>query len=252
MTGIIKTYLNDKNYGFIKGDDGKDYFFHKNSINKYDINKICDGALVTFEQKASPKGYNAINILINSSDNINYKIPDTIYTSKNSSIKGWETVYLSQWKVYGNSRNSPEDAKNNMINHAKAIGANCILNVEYYKTTGSEPGTGSGTHYYTIHNFKGRLANIGKKSLSGQYSLDDLSQIDQNAKILKEKLILKTNQAKQKRLLFWIVIFFIIGLSWIKNKDMAIIITMGLIFIGFILSHTTDYDSWLEKIKYDI
>jgi len=74
MTGFIKTYLPNKGYGFIKGDDNKDYFFHKSNIKKEDINKICENALVEFEEKATPKGYNAINISIKNTSN-KYKVP---------------------------------------------------------------------------------------------------------------------------------------------------------------------------------
>ena len=248
MTGTIKTYLTDKNYGFIKGDDEKDYFFHKSSINNYDLEKICDGALVTFDQKATPKGYNAIKISINSVSNIKYKIPDEIYTSKNTNIKGWDNICVSNWLIHGSSRNSPDEAKRNMLDGASLVGANTVLSMEYYKTTGSEAGTGNGTYHYTIHNFRGRPANIGKKSLDGQYSKNNLLRIDKNAKSLKKQLIAKTNEAKNKRLIFWIIILFIAGLSWIVEKDIAIFISGGLIFLGFILSHATDYDSWLEEI----
>lgn len=247
MTGTIKTYLTDKNYGFIKGDDKKDYFFHKSSINNHDLEKICDGALVTFDQKATPKGYNAIKILINSASNINYKTPDEIYTSKNTNIKGWDNICVSNWIIHGSSRNSPDEAKRDMLDGVSLVGANTILNMEYYKTTGSEAGTGNGTYHYTIHNFRGRPANIGKKSLDGQYSKNDLSRINETAKALKKRLIIKTDEAKNKRLIFWIVILFMAGLSWIVKKDIAIFISGGLIFLGFILSHATDYDSWLEE-----
>ena len=248
MTGTIKTYLTDKNYGFIKGDDKKDYFFHKSSIDNHDLEKICDGALVTFDQKATPKGYNAIKISINSASNIKYKTPDEIYTSKNKNIKGWDNICMSNWIIHGSSRNSPDEAKIDMIDGASLVGANTILNMEYYKTTGSEAGTGNGTYHYTIHNFRGNPANIGKKSLDGQYSKNDLLGINEHAKNLKKQLIIKTNEAKNKRLIFWIVILFITGLSWIVKKDIAIFISGGLIFLGFILSHATDYDSWLEEI----
>jgi len=248
LTGTIKTYLTDKNYGFIKGDDKKDYFFHKSSVNDDNLQKICDGALVTFDQKATPKGYNAIKISINSTSDINYKIPDEIYTSKNTNIKGWDNICVSNWIVHGNSRNSPDEAKRDMLNGANLIRVNAVLNMEYYKTTGSEAGTGNGTYHYTIHNFRGRLANIGKKSLDGKYSKNDLLAIDKNAKKIKKQLIIKTNEAKNKRLIFWIVILLIIGISWIFKKDIAIFISGGLIFLGFILSHANDYDSWLEEI----
>lgn len=248
MTGIIKTYLNDKNYGFIKGDDKKDYFFHKSSIDNRDLQKICDGALVTFEQKATPKGYNAINISINSDSNIKYKTPDEIYTSKNTNIKGWDNICVSNWIIYGSSRHSPDAAKKDMLDGASLLGVNAVLNMEYYKTTGSESGTGNGTYHYTIHNFRGCPANIGKKSLDGKYSENDLLGINENARKLKQQLVLQTNEAKNKRLIFWIVLLSMAGFSWIVNKDIAIFISGGLIFLGFILGHATDYDSWLEEI----
>ena len=41
MIGTVTSYLSDKNYGFIKGEDGKDYFFHDSSLkDKKDINKL--------------------------------------------------------------------------------------------------------------------------------------------------------------------------------------------------------------------
>jgi exoribonuclease II len=32
LQGILRAYLSDKGYGFIKGDDGKDYFFREESF----------------------------------------------------------------------------------------------------------------------------------------------------------------------------------------------------------------------------
>jgi len=246
---MIKTYLDEKNYGFIKGDDKKDYFFHKSNIDKHDVNKICEGALVTFDQKATPKGYSAIQISINSGSNIKYTIPDEIYTSKSDRINGWEIIDRSNWLVHGSSRNSPDEAKRSMLHGIDLVNANAALHMEYYKTTGSEAGTGRGTHYYTIHNFRGRPANIGKRSLTGNFSKNDLVGINENAKKLKSELIMKTNAAKNKRLIFWLVLLSIIGLTWIINKDIAVSVSIGLIVIGFFLSHATDYDSWLEEMR---
>ncbi len=74
MKGIIKTYLSEKKYGFIKGDDGKDYFFHVNEFrDKQHISNICEEAFVTFDQQATPKGYKAKNCsLINTADVATY------------------------------------------------------------------------------------------------------------------------------------------------------------------------------------
>jgi cold shock CspA family protein len=70
--GVIKTYLPEKKYGFIKGDDGKDYFFHQNAFkDKKQIAMISEEAYVSFDQKATPKGYRAVDITLkNASDKI--------------------------------------------------------------------------------------------------------------------------------------------------------------------------------------
>lgn len=204
MRGIVKTYSSEKQYGFIKGDDGKEYFFHHSSFkNKNDIDKLCEGLYLHFEQKVTPKGYSAIQIeLVEQNITIGYEIPDTIYTSKNSDIKGWEVIEVSNWIVHGSSRNSPDSAKEDMIHGARLMGANALFNMQYYKTTGSERGTGSGT-YYTIHNFRGRAANISRKSPNGQYNLDDLRQINSNAKkTLKTSLVKKQLLQKLKECYF--------------------------------------------------
>lgn len=250
LRGIVKTYLSQKQYGFIKGDDGKDYFFHYSAFkNKNDTDKLCEGLYLQFEQKATPKGYAATQIeLLNKNVAINYEIPETIYTSKSSQIKGWDLIQSSNWRVHGTSRNSPDAAKDEMIQGAAFIGANSLLNMQYYKTTGSEAGTGNGTHYYTIHNFSGVASNIAKKSSHGQYRLDDLKGINNNAKALKIQLLEKSKSAQQKRVLFWLIIFTFIASLWIIKVDWAIGGTIGLLILAFVLSHARDYDSWLEEI----
>lgn len=249
MTGIIKTYLEEKQYGFIVGDDKKDYFFHYSSFkDKNDLQYICENSIVSFEQKATPKGYTAINITLDRfNKNVFYEVPDTIYTSRDSNIKGWEIIELSNWIIHGSSRNSPDSAKNDMIHGARLVNANSLLNVEYYKTTGSEPGTGKGTYYFTIHNFRGRAANIGKKVANGRYSKESLQGINYKARNLKSELRQKTNEAKKKRLIFWGVLLGIVGLTWLVKEDIAVIVTIGLVIFGAFVSHATDYDSWLEE-----
>lgn len=165
MIGTVTSYLSDKNYGFIKGEDGKDYFFHDSSLkDKKDINKLCEDLVLEFEQKATAKGYSAVNIrLLDDNITLKYNIPDTVYVSKQDEIKGWEVIEESDWIITGTSSESPDSAKEDLINKANLIGANAIFYTNYYKTTGSEAGTGRGIHHFTIHNYKGRAMNIGKK-----------------------------------------------------------------------------------------
>ncbi|MGB3751303.1 MAG: cold shock domain-containing protein [Arcobacteraceae bacterium] len=250
MRGIIKTYLPEKQYGFIKGDDKRDYFFHNSSFkNKKQISKICENLYIEFEQKATSKGYAAVQIeLIEQDINIGYEIPNTVYTSKKSQIKGWEVVDYSNWMVYGSSRHSPDDAKEDMIDGAELIGANALLDMQYYKTTGSERGRGQGTHYYTIHNFKGRAVNIAKKSPAGEYELEELKMINSNAEELKSELSKQSSSAQIKRLSFWLIILTLIGGLWMIQEDNATLGTIVLLILAYSFSHATDYDSWLKEV----
>ena len=59
MKGFIKSCLDEKKYGFIKGDDKKDYFFLYSSVEATFRDKICDYTSVEFEPNATPKGYSA-------------------------------------------------------------------------------------------------------------------------------------------------------------------------------------------------
>ena len=42
MIGTVTSYLSDKNYGFIKGEDGKDYFFHDSYLDYFKKEKVYD------------------------------------------------------------------------------------------------------------------------------------------------------------------------------------------------------------------
>lgn len=117
MIGTVTSYLSDKNYGFIKGEDGKDYFFHNSSLkDKKDINKLCEDLILEFEQKATPKGYSALNIsLLDNNITLKYNVPDTVYISKKDGIKGWEVIEESDWIITGTSSESSHSAKEDLI-----------------------------------------------------------------------------------------------------------------------------------------
>lgn len=57
-TGKVKFFNETKGYGFITGDDGKEYFVHVSNCNS----KLMKGDDVSFEAKETPKGLNAIQV----------------------------------------------------------------------------------------------------------------------------------------------------------------------------------------------
>jgi len=59
MNGTVKFYNETKGFGFISGEDGKDYFVHQTGL-KESINK--DEA-VTFDVEKGDKGPKAVNVV---------------------------------------------------------------------------------------------------------------------------------------------------------------------------------------------
>lgn len=245
MKGTIKTYLPEKKYGFIKGDDGKDYFFHQNEFrDKSHMGKLCEEAFVNFEQQATPKGYKAINFsLINPSDVITFVTPDEFIASRSNDIRGWDVIEHGNWIVHGASRDSPDSAKKDVIDSATRIGANALINLEYYKTTGSEAGTGKGTYHYTIHNFRGRAVTLAKRNSKGNYRVEELSGLNQRAEALKKKLVEQTKASQRKRNIVWLIMAVLSFFSLGTEPGFIIV----LLIVGFILGRSTDYDYWLER-----
>lgn len=181
MTGAVKTFLPEKGYGFIRGDDGKDYFFHLSQVRNQPADRVCEEALVTFVQKATPKGYRAERIdLVNPDAVTRYIVPDRVLISKDSEVRGWEILERTTWYAHGKSSDSPDAAKAAMIAWARDVGAKGVTDVSYYKTVGKE-----GAYRFSVHHYSGRVVILGKRSLRGTYQLSDLlCKVDNNASLL--------------------------------------------------------------------
>ena len=64
-TGTVKWFNDEKGFGFITPDDpGKDLFVHHSAINADGFRSLDEGAKVSYETEASPKGPKAINVQV--------------------------------------------------------------------------------------------------------------------------------------------------------------------------------------------
>lgn len=67
MDGTVVRLMSDKRFGFIRGEDGKDYFFHTSDFNGFFDDLITDfeerkKIAVTFDSVPSEKGLRAGNV----------------------------------------------------------------------------------------------------------------------------------------------------------------------------------------------
>jgi CspA family cold shock protein len=62
-TGTVKWFSNDKGYGFITPDEpGKDLFVHQTAVLGDGYRTLADGARVSYEAEAGPKGPQAVSV----------------------------------------------------------------------------------------------------------------------------------------------------------------------------------------------
>ena len=63
MTGTVKWFNEEKGFGFILGEDGKDYFLHFSNIEKQGFKTVLEGERVSFEVENSDRGPQATRIV---------------------------------------------------------------------------------------------------------------------------------------------------------------------------------------------
>ena len=63
MKGTVKWFNNQKGYGFITDEDGKDVFVHYSGLMMEGFKSIEEGAAVEFEISDGEKGPQAINVV---------------------------------------------------------------------------------------------------------------------------------------------------------------------------------------------
>ena len=62
-TGTVKKIVAERGFGFITGEDGKDYFFHHDGLSQsIDFDRLVGGESVSFEIEKGPKGDRAAQI----------------------------------------------------------------------------------------------------------------------------------------------------------------------------------------------
>ena len=60
--GKIKKMVRDRGFGFIRGDDGKEVFFHRSGLNAAEYDSLSEGDIVEYVVQEGPRGARAENV----------------------------------------------------------------------------------------------------------------------------------------------------------------------------------------------
>ena len=62
LKGKIKKMVRDRGFGFIRGDDGKEVFFHRSGMTGADYDLLSEGDAVEYVVQEGPRGPRAENV----------------------------------------------------------------------------------------------------------------------------------------------------------------------------------------------
>ena len=62
VKGKIKKLVRDRGFGFVRGDDGKEVFFHRSGLGSTDYDSLAEGDVVEYVVQEGPRGARAENV----------------------------------------------------------------------------------------------------------------------------------------------------------------------------------------------
>jgi hypothetical protein len=95
-----------------------------------------------------------------------------------------------------------------------------------------------------VHNFRGQLATVAKRSANGTWGKDQLSGLNERAESLKRELVAQTRASKRKRNLLWSAVVVASMVSLPTLPGLVIVWLLA----GFLFGRSTDHDGWLQKV----
>lgn len=191
LTGTIKSYSDDKKYGFIQSENGESYFFHFNDLED-DSFKPKVGLFVSFDDIPTPKGMAAKKIKNDDSFKKIYTSADKdkFFMKKSDSFgDDFEIVYKG--KIFYSESKDPNEALDSMINQAKIYGFNSLINVKRTRRTGSKMSSSGnfGSYKFTIHGYTAIPALVKKIGYSNNQEKikDSDDALNKEISLLKQK-----------------------------------------------------------------
>lgn len=247
MEGTVKSFLPSKGYGFVRGDDGNDYYLHGRDM--LDGHAPRQGLRVAFEEAATPKGYRARRVRqLAAAIGGRYVTPSQVVETKGSEFAEWEVLESIPWYIIGTSRDSPDAAQADLRAHAREIGANAVMLVQYFKTKGSEAGTGRGVHHFTIHNFRAVPAVVGRAAGSEGAVREDLVGMSREIEQVAGQLARKREERRRRGIVCIVAGVAAMGVGVALAGPMLVVLIPGVVILLLAKDFFQHEDLWLEPM----
>lgn len=122
--GVVTSYLADKGYGFIKGDDGNDYYFKRDEV----VGGIAPAkdARVTFDPEPTPRGFAAKAVTVSGVAQEIWENPEHFVVSEHGHVPGLEVLYAYRSPCWTTATIHAQ-ARQQLIDQAQTYGANGIF-----------------------------------------------------------------------------------------------------------------------------
>ncbi|WP_417667148.1 cold-shock protein [Pseudidiomarina sp.] len=174
MQGVIVAYSEQKKYGFITGEDGESYFFHRNHL-KQQNHSPQKGFSVSFDPVPTPKGMAARQIDVKDKEPSywTYHTPDEFITSKSSQC-GRHNEVIAEGRRISYAAKSPVEVREGLANKAKAAGFNGLILTHMDRETGWSKLNPN--YKYTYHRFSGVPAIIRRREAVADKAAADASK----------------------------------------------------------------------------
>ena len=239
MLGQITKYFHDREYGFLMGEDGQNYYFTPSDF-KTSFPYEPLGFLVEFSPHETTRGLSAQEI--SSTDReLLYEVPRHVLMSEGKTVKGWKIIYKADFSIKTSSPISKKKAQEELFRLAIGLNANALIDGEYYVKRISSPGLGFNKYkrtHETIHHLEATPAFVAKKSIFGTLQKSDM---DINSKPIQSEIIAEINkQISQQKCIP--ITPAKTGRSWFKHLTVYVgfFVVISLIVFGILM---TNYSS---------
>lgn len=146
LKGHVVSYVADKKYGFVNGNDGESYFFHLTYLqNKGEEHRLVKNAPVSFVPSPTSKGLSAKSIEIHKSYPLQRKVD--FFVTKSPEPRFGKVIHRESI----NSRFFKDrlEGEAHLKELAAEVGGNAILNMQSKRHTWSD-----GNYLFKMHSFE--------------------------------------------------------------------------------------------------